>query len=67
MDTRTEEIFQKKAQLLVEIQSVFGEYSRRLDAHILVTRTSHQNNGEHAWSGFVSEVKKTVKQQHNQN
>lgn len=39
MDTRLEEIYQKKAKLLIDMQSVFGKYSSKR-THILITRTS---------------------------
>ena len=61
MDSRTEEIYQKKAQLIADIQSVFGEYTSKR-AHILVTRTSEMMQDDNQWTGFVSEVKKAVKQ-----
>ena len=60
MDSRIEEIYQKKAQLIADIQSVFGEYTSKR-AHILVTRTSKMMQDDNHWTGFVSEVKKAVK------
>lgn len=38
METRTEEIFRRKAQLLVEYMNVIGDYRRSPMAHLLITR-----------------------------
>ena len=61
MDIRIEELYKKKAQLLADIQSVFGENSIK-NANILVTRTCNTNTEDIHWNGFVSEVKKGIKQ-----
>lgn len=61
MDTRIEEIYQKKAQLLADIQSVFGKYSTK-NANILVTRTSSSKTDDFHWNGFVSEIKRSIEQ-----
>ena len=66
MDTRIEEIYQKKAQLLADIQSVFGEKSTK-NANILVTRTCSSKTEDIHWNGFVSEVKKAIKYHTNAN
>lgn len=40
METRTEEIFKRKAELLVEMQTVVGDFRRCDPPHLLITRSS---------------------------
>ena len=62
METRTEEIFQKKAQLLVDIEQVLGD--TRLESnkvvHILISRSGEISSSDSQWCGFLAEVKKTM-------
>ena len=60
METRTEEIFKRKAQLLVEIQNVIGDYNRSEMAQILITRSGVRTKVESSWNGMLSEIKKAV-------
>lgn len=52
IETRTEEIFQKKAQLLVDLENVF-ENPRAKHSHILITRSSSVLSNEVNWGGIV--------------
>ena len=59
METRTEEIFQKKAQLIVDIDEVLSD-KRRLSAKILVTRSGEFGSAYSEWSGFLKELKQEM-------
>ena len=56
METRTEEIFQKKANLIVDIDEVLRG-TKRVNAQILITRTGEIGNAYSEWSGFLKELK----------
>ena len=59
METRTEEIFLKKAELLLEIIEVVGDQHVE-QASILVTRSGEISTSESEWCGFMSELKKNL-------
>ena len=60
METRTEEIYKRKADLLVEIQNVIGSCRKYEPAQILVTRSSLIQNTDNEWSGVLKDIKKCV-------
>lgn len=58
MDTRTEEIFLKKAELLLEIIEVAGTGGIESNiATILISRSKKKTKQENEWNGFFSELK----------
>lgn len=56
METRTEESYQKRAEILSELYDVFGPLSDKKDISIIVTRQSVQSDQED-WGGLVAEIK----------
>ena len=59
MESKTEEIFQKKAQILAQIETVIGN-SERDQPTILLTRCGEHIRNQNEWSGFLNEVKRSV-------
>lgn len=58
METRTEEIFLKKAELLLEIIEVVGDKGIQNNiATILITRSKKSTKNEQEWNGFFCELK----------
>lgn len=55
MDTRTEEVFQKKAEILTEFHEVFENNSKN-NFSLLITRQKVQSDTE-KWSGMINEIK----------
>ena len=59
METHTEEIFKRKAQLIVELDQFFGDWEEK-PQRILVTRSGKFLATGSQWSGFISEIKKCI-------
>lgn len=58
IDTRMEEVFQKKAEILVDIHDVMETKCKKEDYNVLVTRQISQNDyGSEQWSGLLSALK----------
>jgi hypothetical protein len=58
IDTRMEEVFQKKAEILIDIHDVMETKCKKEDYNVLVTRQISQNDyGSEQWSGLLSTLK----------
>ena len=62
IETRTEEIYQKKATLLLEVEEVLGDLERH-SANVLITRSGDIYKKLNEWNGLHNDLKKTVDQQ----
>ena len=61
METRTEEIFLKKAELLLEIIEVVGAHGIEHNiATILITRSEKKTSQDSEWNGFFNELKRHI-------
>ena len=58
METRTEEIFLKKVELIAEIIEVVGPSVVKPNvATILITRSMKESNTKSEWNGYLSDLK----------